>query len=72
LCQLPPEEDFRSHDITEQGSPVASLPQPMDDAIVPYPENSLAGVGSHAEESRPMPEVTRPCDMNHTVFSNQL
>src|ERR1700745_3528199 len=40
----------------------------VDRASVPYPENSLAGGGSHAGETRPMPEVTGPCDSNHMAF----
>ena len=72
---LPPEEEFVSHDITEQGLPVRlqnynpTIRIAMDRALVPHPENSLAELGSHGRRMRRRAEVTGPCDSNHKTFS---
>ena len=75
MSQSSCEEFVFRHDITEHGSPVAStvithsIRIAVDRAYVPYPENSLAGVGSHGVEGSPMAEVTWPCEVNHRPFS---
>jgi len=42
----------------------------MHVAFVGRPENELAGVGSHAGKTGPMPNITYPCDKNHTAIDD--